>query len=141
MINTVVGSYYTVCLNQGVISLFPRITSNKPSLSFHLKDIWQFYLNLTEANMEKRSEWKLEYTMTEAFDMEDIQPRSLHELALRLAQPQSKAFVKYFNHFMVSYDTNITCEGYCQTAQVCAVHFLDKESYSKCIVKAGGQNA
>lgn len=89
--------------------------------------------------MEKRSEWKLEYTMTEAFDIEDIQPRSLHELALRLAQPQSKDFVKYFNHFMVSYDLRITCDGYCQTAQVCSVQFLDKESYSKCIVKAGGQ--
>lgn len=77
--------------------------------------------------------------MTEAFDIEDIQPRSLHELALRLAQPQSKDFVKYFNHFMVSYDLRITCDGYCQTAQVCSVQFLDKESYSKCIVKAGGQ--
>ncbi|XP_056620325.1 acid sphingomyelinase-like phosphodiesterase 3a [Triplophysa dalaica] len=106
---------------------------------YGLLDIWQFYLNLTEANMEKRSEWKLEYTMTEAFDIEDIQPRSLHELALRLAQPQSKAFVKYFNHFMVSYDMRITCDGYCQTTQVCSVQFLDKESYSKCIVKAGGK--
>lgn len=107
---------------------------------FGLLDIWQYYLNLTEANMEKRSEWKLEYIMTEAFDLDDIQPHNLHELALRLAQPQSKAFHEYFNHFMVSYDLNVTCQGYCQTLQVCAVQFLDKESYSECVVKTNRQS-
>uniref|UniRef100_A0A671P1Q5 Sphingomyelin phosphodiesterase acid like 3A n=1 Tax=Sinocyclocheilus anshuiensis TaxID=1608454 RepID=A0A671P1Q5_9TELE len=51
--------------------------------NYALLDIWQFYLNLTEANLEQRSKWKLEYIMTEAFDIDDIQPHSLHELALR----------------------------------------------------------
>ncbi|RXN03407.1 acid sphingomyelinase-like phosphodiesterase 3a [Labeo rohita] len=101
------------------------------------KDIWQFYLNLTEANLEQKSEWKLEYIMTEAFDIDDIQPHNLHELALKFEQPQSKAFDKYFNHFMVNYNFSITCEGLCKMIQVCAVHFLDQETYSQCIAKSG----
>uniref|UniRef100_A0A673LUZ1 Sphingomyelin phosphodiesterase acid like 3A n=1 Tax=Sinocyclocheilus rhinocerous TaxID=307959 RepID=A0A673LUZ1_9TELE len=103
---------------------------------YALLDIWQFYLNLTEANLEQRSKWKLEYIMTEAFDIDDIQPHSLHELALRFEQPQSKVFDKYFNNFMVSYKLNLTCEGSCKTIQVCALHFLDQEIYSQCIAKA-----
>uniref|UniRef100_A0A8C1MAU9 Sphingomyelin phosphodiesterase acid like 3A n=1 Tax=Cyprinus carpio TaxID=7962 RepID=A0A8C1MAU9_CYPCA len=105
--------------------------------NYGLLDIWQFYLNLTEANLEQKSDWKLEYIMTEAFDIDDIQPHSLHELALRFEQPQSKDFDKYFNHFMVSYNFSLTCEGLCKTIQVCAVHFLDQETYSQCIAKAG----
>ncbi|RXN10105.1 acid sphingomyelinase-like phosphodiesterase 3a [Labeo rohita] len=105
--------------------------------NYGLLDIWQFYLNLTEANLEQKSEWKLEYIMTEAFDIDDIQPHNLHELALKFEQPQSKAFDKYFNHFMVNYNFSITCEGLCKMIQVCAVHFLDQETYSQCIAKSG----
>ncbi|XP_016150081.1 cyclic GMP-AMP phosphodiesterase SMPDL3A [Sinocyclocheilus grahami] len=105
--------------------------------NYGLLDIWQFYLNLTEANLEQKSDWKLEYIMTEAFNIDDIQPHNLHELALRFEQPQSKDFDKYFNHFMVSYNFSLTCEGLCKTIQVCAVHFLDQETYSQCIAKAG----
>uniref|UniRef100_A0A8C2FT46 Sphingomyelin phosphodiesterase acid like 3A n=1 Tax=Cyprinus carpio TaxID=7962 RepID=A0A8C2FT46_CYPCA len=94
------------------------------SLFFPPKDIWQFYLNLTEANLKQRSKWKLEYIMTEAFDIDDIQLHSLHELAL------SKVFDKYFNNFMVSYNLNLTCEGLCKMIRVCALHFLDQETYS-----------
>lgn len=103
--------------------------------SYTLLDIWQFYLNLTEANLEQRSGWKLEYIMTEAFGIDDIQPGSLQELALRFEKPQSKAFDKYFSNFMVSYNISARCEGDCKTIQVCAVHYLDRESYSQCIDK------
>ncbi|XP_068071540.1 cyclic GMP-AMP phosphodiesterase SMPDL3A isoform X6 [Danio rerio] len=103
--------------------------------SYTLLDIWQFYLNLTEANLEQRSGWKLEYIMTEAFGIDDIQPGSLQELALRFEKPQSKAFDKYFSNFMVSYNISARCEGDCKTVQVCAVHYLDRESYSQCIDK------
>lgn len=77
--------------------------------------------------------------MTEAFDIKDIQPHNLHELALRFEQPKSKAFEKYFNHFMVSYNLTITCDNVCKMLQVCAVHFLDRETYLQCIASAGRQ--
>ncbi len=129
-----------VCFNQGASSKCPSSIASLLIITlsfFPPKDIWQFYLNLTEANLEQKPDWKLEYIMTEAFDIDDIQPHNLHELALRFEQPQSKDFDKYFNHFMVSYNFSLTCEGFCKMIQVCAVHFLDQETYSQCIAKAG----
>uniref|UniRef100_A0AAY4EQP9 Acid sphingomyelinase-like phosphodiesterase n=1 Tax=Denticeps clupeoides TaxID=299321 RepID=A0AAY4EQP9_9TELE len=73
---------------------------------YRLLDIWQYYLNLTEANQEESPDWKLEYIMTKAFEITDIEPRSLHELALRMQPPDSRAFHEYFNHFMEMGQTN-----------------------------------
>uniref|UniRef100_A0A673YBY1 Sphingomyelin phosphodiesterase acid like 3A n=1 Tax=Salmo trutta TaxID=8032 RepID=A0A673YBY1_SALTR len=63
---------------------------------YGLLDIWQYYLNLIEANQEKRSDWKLEYVITEPFGLKDIQPHSLLQLALSFEMGQSEAFQKYF---------------------------------------------
>ncbi|XP_012684764.1 acid sphingomyelinase-like phosphodiesterase 3a [Clupea harengus] len=119
--------------------------SNNPAVRTYLYDpadygvldIWQYYLNLTEANREGSSEWKLEYTLTGAFELTDARPQSLLELALALAEPGSKAFHKYFKHFMVSYNDTITCEGDCKSTQTCSVMFLDRDSYSACVKKMG----
>lgn len=100
-----------------------------------LKDLWQFYLNLTEANEEAKPNWRLEYMMTKTFGIKDIQPESLHELALRFEASESKDFQQYYTYFMVSYNDTVTCTGECKTVQVCSVHFLDHESYSGCVQK------
>uniref|UniRef100_A0A8C8JG60 Sphingomyelin phosphodiesterase C-terminal domain-containing protein n=1 Tax=Oncorhynchus tshawytscha TaxID=74940 RepID=A0A8C8JG60_ONCTS len=76
-----------------------------------LKDIWQYYLNLIEANQEKRSDWKLEYL------------------------GQSETFQKYFCHFMVSYDV---CDGACKLTQVFAVHIKQMASKWYCCTKGEG---
>lgn len=107
----------------------------KHVLPFCLKDLWQFYLNLTEANQEEKPNWRLEYILTEAFGIKDIQPESLHELALRFEAPESKEFQKYFTYFMVSYNDTVTCTEECKTVQVCSVHYLDRASYSGCVHK------
>lgn len=114
--------------------------SNNPSFRMYLYnnkdytmlDIWQYYLNLTEANEKQRSDWRLEYVMTEAFGLIDLQPQSLLQLGLSFMLPQTKTFDKYFNHFMVSYNNSITCDGGCKVNQVCSVLYLDQLSYSKC---------
>lgn len=92
-------------------------------------------MNLIEANQEKRSDWKLEYVITEPFGLKDIQPHSLFQLALSFEMGQSEAFQKYFCHFMVSYDDNIVCDGACKLTQVFAVQSLDYTSYFKRIEK------
>ncbi|KAF4071044.1 hypothetical protein AMELA_G00280510 [Ameiurus melas] len=73
--------------------------------------------------------------MTKAFGITDIQPESLHELALKFEAPDSKEFQKYFTYFMVSYNDTVTCTEECKSIQVCSVHFLDHESYSECLQK------
>ncbi|KAM9840593.1 cyclic GMP-AMP phosphodiesterase SMPDL3A [Aulostomus maculatus] len=100
---------------------------------YALLDIWQYYLNLTEANEKQRSDWELEYIMTEAFGLTDLQPQSLLQLGLSFWLPQTKAFDRYFSHYMVNYNNSITCTGKCKLIQVCAVLYLDQLSYSKCI--------
>ncbi|XP_076128668.1 cyclic GMP-AMP phosphodiesterase SMPDL3A [Alosa pseudoharengus] len=115
--------------------------SNNPGVRMYLYDpadygvldVWQYYLNLTEANREGSSAWTLEYSLTQAFELPDARPQSLHKLGLSLAQPQSKAFRKYFTYFMVSYNDTITCEGYCKTIQICSLMFVDRDSYSACM--------
>ncbi|XP_023652984.1 cyclic GMP-AMP phosphodiesterase SMPDL3A [Paramormyrops kingsleyae] len=115
--------------------------SNNPGLrvyeydpqEFTIVDLFQYFLNLTEANREKRPDWRLEYTMTKAFHMKDVRPQSLLRLAESFTAPQSDAFDKYFNHFMVSYNDTVVCQGICKIIQVCSVQFLDQASYSQCI--------
>ncbi|XP_028997418.1 LOW QUALITY PROTEIN: acid sphingomyelinase-like phosphodiesterase 3a [Betta splendens] len=100
---------------------------------YSLRDVWQYFLNLTEANQKQRSDWRLEYVMSEAFGLTDLQPRSLLQLGLSLLPAPSRTFPTYFSHYMVDYDRSITCEGECQLRQVCAVLHMDRPSYSKCV--------
>ncbi|XP_058470328.1 acid sphingomyelinase-like phosphodiesterase 3a [Solea solea] len=102
---------------------------------FGVLDIWQYYLNLTEANEKQRPDWRLEYIMTEAFGLTDLQPQSLLQLGLSFRLPQTKSFERYFRNFMVNYDGSIMCEGDCKVNQVCAVLCLDQTSYSKCVAQ------
>ncbi|KAG7262718.1 hypothetical protein CRUP_032285 [Coryphaenoides rupestris] len=103
------------------------------SSDFTLLDIWQYYLNLTEANERQRAEWRREYVMTEAFGLKDLRPQSLLQLALGFRLPQAKSFDKYFSHFMVSYNESLRCENDCKLSQVCAVLYLDHQGYSDCV--------
>lgn len=103
--------------------------------NFAVLDIWQYYLNLTEANEKQRSDWRLEYIMTEAFGLSDLQPRSLLQLGLSLRLPQTRAFDRYFSHYMVSYSNDVRCQGLCRLQQVCAVLYLDQLSYERCVAK------
>ncbi|XP_065819979.1 acid sphingomyelinase-like phosphodiesterase 3a [Labrus bergylta] len=117
--------------------------SNNPAFRMYLydpedygmMDIWQYYLNLTEANEKQRSDWRLEYIMTEAFGLIDLRPLSLLQLGLSFKAPRSKAFDKYFTHYMVGYNSSIICEGHCKLIQVCAVLYLDQLSYSECVAE------
>ena len=75
--------------------------------------------------------------MTEAFGLADLRPGSLLQLGLSFRLPQTKAFHKYFTHFMVSYNSSIECESDCKLSQVCAVLGLDQRSYSRCVSGGG----
>ncbi|XP_053301428.1 acid sphingomyelinase-like phosphodiesterase 3a [Pleuronectes platessa] len=127
------------------IKSFLEPYSNNPAFRMYwydikdyaLLDIWQYYLNLTEANEKQSPDWRLEYIMTEAFGLTDLQPQSLLQLGLSFRLPQTKAFDKYFRNFMVSYSSRIWCNGECKVRQVCAVLHLDQPAYSKCV--SGGE--
>lgn len=93
----------------------------------------QYYLNLTEANLKGESNWTLEYTLTQAYGLADLQPKSLHGLAQQLATIDSKQFLKYYHYFFVSYDSSAPCDQRCKTLQICAIMNLDLVSYEDCL--------
>lgn len=103
---------------------------------YGLLDIWQYFLNLTEANESRRAAWRLEYTMTEAFGLADLRPAGLLRLARSFAAPGAESFAVYFRHYAVAYDGAAACEGDCKLSQVCAALHLDGPAYSQCV--AGG---
>ncbi|XP_036104414.1 acid sphingomyelinase-like phosphodiesterase 3a [Molossus molossus] len=100
---------------------------------YKLLDILQYYLNLTDANLKGESNWKLEYILTKTYNIEDLQPSSLYELAKEFATPDSEKFVKYYNYYYVSYNSSVICSEKCKAFQICAIMNLDQNSYVACL--------
>ncbi|KAB0352782.1 hypothetical protein FD754_017639 [Muntiacus muntjak] len=100
---------------------------------YKLLDMLQYYLNLTDANLKGESNWKVEYNLTQAYDIEDLQPKSLYKLAKQFAIQESKQFIKYYKYFFVSYDSSVICQGKCKIFQICAIMNLDVISYTDCL--------
>ncbi|XP_073075635.1 cyclic GMP-AMP phosphodiesterase SMPDL3A isoform X2 [Manis javanica] len=100
---------------------------------YKLLDMLQYYLNLSDANLKGESNWKLEYILTQTYDIEDLHPESLYGLAKQFAMLDSKQFIKYYNYFFVSYDSTAICSGKCKTYQICAIMSLDHMSYVDCL--------
>ncbi|KAM4771015.1 cyclic GMP-AMP phosphodiesterase SMPDL3A [Rhinophrynus dorsalis] len=102
---------------------------------YNLLDLWHYYLNLTEANLKQESLWRLEYIMTKAYQIKDLQPESLEDLIRRFQQPKSIDFQTYYKNYVVRFDTVVGCEGLCKLLQVCAIRYVDEASYTKCITE------
>ncbi|XP_021402794.1 cyclic GMP-AMP phosphodiesterase SMPDL3A isoform X2 [Lonchura striata] len=100
---------------------------------YSLQDLWQFYLDLRDANKKNESNWKLEYILTKTYGIEDLKPESLYEMAKQLSVPNSTLFEQYYSNYIVSYDKTIRCEEGCKTCQICAIQYLDYSSYTDCI--------
>ncbi|XP_044145349.1 acid sphingomyelinase-like phosphodiesterase 3a [Bufo gargarizans] len=102
--------------------------------SYSLKDLWHYYLNLTDANLRKEALWKLEYIMTTEYNIKDLQPESLKELVLRFRKPQSVDFQKYYKNYLVNFDSPDGCDTVCKDRQVCAIQYVDGSSYLDCLL-------
>ncbi|OCT80206.1 acid sphingomyelinase-like phosphodiesterase 3a [Xenopus laevis] len=108
------------------------------TMNHHLLDLWHYYLNLTEANLKNESSWDLEYIMTKTYQIKDLQPESLGDLVKRFQQPGSIEFLNYYKNYLVSFDSRVGCDPLCKIQQICAIQYLDKDSYTKCITGSKG---
>lgn len=102
--------------------------------SYSLKDLWHYFLNLTDANIRKEALWKLEYIMTKEYNIKDLQPESLQELVTRFQKPQSVEFNNYYKNYIVNFDSSYECEGLCKEMQICAIQHVDTSSYVDCVL-------
>lgn len=104
-------------------------------LYFQVLDYTQYYLNLTEANLNGRAEWRRAYNFTQLYNMPDINPIALHNVAgAMLTHPN--VFQNYFtvNHMMR--DGLPYCGSLCRQVHFCSATQIDYADYDDCIVKA-----
>lgn len=123
-------------------TVLPTVGSNNPGIrlykynrsSAQLKDIWQYYTNLTLANLKDKPTWLIEYKATDAFNIPDVSPQSLDSLVQRFTNQESGAmFDKYYFYNSVSAGRG-RCEKGCKTAQICGITKIDFDQYDQCLL-------
>ncbi|XP_068121562.1 acid sphingomyelinase-like phosphodiesterase 3b [Hyperolius riggenbachi] len=102
-------------------------------VNLNILDMVTYYLNLTYANKES-PRWEKEYRLTEAFQVADGSPQSMHKILQKIST-EPCFLQKYYEYNSVSYDLG-TCENSCRTDHVCAIREVDFTKYATC-VKSG----
>lgn len=121
-------------------TVLPTVGYNNPGIRLYkydrttvqVKDVWQYFTNLTQANLMNKPEWLLEYKATESFNIPDVSPQSLHSLVQKFESQESSHFEKYYLYNSVSAGGEI-CDEECKTAQICGITKIDFDDYDKCL--------
>ena len=79
-----------------------------------------------------KPDWLIEYQATEAFNIPDVSPQSLHSLVQTFQDQNSKNFDKYYHYNSVSAGRE-HCDKDCKTAQICAITKIDFDDYNECL--------
>ncbi|XP_076630702.1 cyclic GMP-AMP phosphodiesterase SMPDL3A isoform X2 [Colletes latitarsis] len=103
-------------------------------------DYTQYYLNLPEANSIGKANWVVEYSMLDYYELQEITPITLHDLADRFTQSNDYAFVRYYAANTVSLPREVEqiwgcggpLNGACALHHYCTVTRLNPESYKEC---------
>ncbi|XP_013408235.1 acid sphingomyelinase-like phosphodiesterase 3a [Lingula anatina] len=104
-------------------------------LTFQLTDIWQYYLELPDANSKSKAQWKLEYKFSEAYGVHEISSTSLAQLVSNL-EKKTDVFMKYFRYNIVSAkgeSVPTSCDTNCQRLYICSIKEVDVDGYNKCV--------
>ncbi|XP_020632886.1 acid sphingomyelinase-like phosphodiesterase 3b [Orbicella faveolata] len=121
-------------------TVLPTVGYNNPGVRLykydrnttHVKDVWQYYLNLTQANLMGEPDWLLEYKATEDFNIPDVSPQSLHDLVQTFKPQGSSNFLKYYLFNSVSAGGE-QCDEECKIGQLCGVTEIDFDQYDACL--------
>ncbi|XP_046830104.1 acid sphingomyelinase-like phosphodiesterase 3b isoform X8 [Vespa velutina] len=103
-------------------------------------DYYQYYLNLAEANKQGSADWKMEYSLLEYYEMNEITAISLHDLADRFTQSSDYAFVRYYAANTVSLPREVEkiwgcggpLNGVCALHHYCTVTRLSVQLFKEC---------
>ena len=122
-------------------STLPGVGANNPSIRLfeydrdngRLQRIKQYYLNLTQANIDgDPTEWSLEYDTSVDFAIDELSPRQLNELVVSFQDRTNRLFRQYLKFNSVQYDTEPTCNDTCYLRHICAITELDISDYRQC---------
>ena len=131
-----------VPVNSGFIA--PSVTpigGNNPTVRLYkyeratgrIVDIFQYFLNRTEANMKHEANWTLEYQATHTYGLADMSIHSLDKLANSFKAAHSETFAKYVKYFSASQDMGMTCNDTCKKIFICAATKMVISEFDKCI--------
>ncbi|KAG5858041.1 hypothetical protein ANANG_G00025890 [Anguilla anguilla] len=99
-----------------------------------VQDMVTYYLNLTRANAA-RGRWEKEYRLSEAFQVPDASPSSMHRVLGRVAADRCH-LQRYYDYNSVSYDLS-ACDAACRADHVCAIREVDFARYERCLEREG----
>lgn len=98
-------------------------------------DYTQYFLNLTEANLSGRAEWRVAYNFTRLYGMPDFNSLALHNIAsAMLTHPY--VFQKYYTVNHMLRDKLAYCGSLCRQVHYCAATQISYAGYDDCIAKA-----
>ena len=114
-------------------------TGNNPSLRLVQYDrltgsvlnILQYWLNLTQANMDRRADWQEEYNAVEYYNIPNLSAQSLDKLA-RDMDSDDELFDRYYKANGVLYDPDETWDDEIRAVHLCSITQLSYEDYQKC---------
>ena len=98
-------------------------------------DYTQFYLNLTEANLSGRAEWRIAYNFTRLYGMADVSAIGLNNIASAMLSHPA-VFHKYYSMNHMLRDQLPYCGILCQQVHYCATTQIDYSDYDDCITRA-----
>lgn len=96
-------------------------------------DLIQYYVDLSEANRQKRVNWTLGYSATNEYMIPDIMPESLGALVSKFQSPNSQLFKKYVNWYNTNAVKDYPCSTQCHKTVMCGFRYLTQEDFLRCV--------
>ncbi|KAL0204844.1 hypothetical protein P9112_000151 [Eukaryota sp. TZLM1-RC] len=94
-------------------------------------DYYQYYLNITEANIKGKDEWKLDYKATEFFKVKDLSASSMLKAYNNLANDKAM-LLNYIKQNTVHVEFDITPK--CLVRHLCAIRHVSMVEFYKCYI-------
>jgi len=99
--------------------------------TFEILDVFQYYMNVTQANIDNYPTWNLTYQATIEYGIPDLTPTSLQSLYYRLTTDPN-LFQKYFNNFQSLVCDGQSCTGSCRISMLCSIVGTTTTLYNNC---------
>lgn len=117
------------------------VSANNPSIRLYEYDpktgniinIRQYYTNLTEANLSGNVTWRLEYSATTVYRLENVNSSSFGSLVDSFLDSNNNNFNHYYEYNAVSYDGEGPCDEDCKTTQICSIVCPLYDQYERCL--------
>ncbi|GAB6027556.1 Acid sphingomyelinase-like phosphodiesterase 3b, variant 2 [Chamberlinius hualienensis] len=118
----------------------PGIGPNNPGVRLVKYDLqtgeilnyYQYYLNLSEANVLHKANWTEEYNFLDAYNLTDMSPQNIDRLVQGFANSDTTYFNKYYEYNSVSYTSANNCDEICRKNHYCAITKVDYSAFVDC---------